>query len=344
MKRLGSLFLQDLLLAYRSGHVFITALILVLMLALVLFLPRELKIHNELIYDASPDHLLAGYLQERGLPQSILFTEETAFREQLDRQANKVGIIFSGSLKQPHFEIITQNVISVENIGLLQTSMELALQDLRGDEVESIAVDVLRSAAPPPPFNLNLIPIMIVFEVVLLGFFIVAVMMFQEKQEGTLRAYRVAPAGAINYILSKSGLFLALSLLYGLPILLVGFGLTANYPLLILLMILSSTLMTLFSIAVAVFFRDLSEWFFVGVAVLIVNSLPMLSYAFPSLAPTWLTWIPSYPAVFATRNLLFHGAGLAEISPAILYLLILNLAAFAAALSAVHFKLLKEGR
>jgi fluoroquinolone transport system permease protein len=35
------------------------------------------------------------------------------------------------------------------------------------------------------------VPVVIVFEVVLLGFLIAAVMMFQEKQEGTLRAYRV---------------------------------------------------------------------------------------------------------------------------------------------------------
>jgi hypothetical protein len=344
MKRLTSLFIQDLLLAYRSGHVFITGLLLALMLALVLFLPRQLKVHNELILDASPQGVLSGYLQEQGVPARIVFTDEAAFRAQLERQPNKIGIIFSGSAEQPHFEILTQNTISEENIGLLRASLDQAVLDLRGQPGESVPVQVLRSPAPPPPFNLNLVPVMLVFEVVLLGFFIVAVMMFQEKQEGTLRAYRVTPAGALNYVLSKTGLFLVLSLLYGLPILLVGFGLRINYLLLILLVVLSSTLMTLFSLAVAVFFRNLSEWFFVGVAVLLVNSLPMLSYAFPSFAPTWLTLIPSYPAVFATRNVLFHGAGLPEVTPTLVYLLALNAAALAAAYAAVRFKLLKEGR
>jgi hypothetical protein len=344
MKRFWSLFVQDLTLAYRSGQVLITLILLVGMLALVLFLPRELKIHRELIYDATSDQALAGYLLEQGALQSNVFTEEASFRSRLESQPDKIGIIYSGSVDQPHFEIITQNMISDENIGLLQASLEQALQELRGESGASLPVRVLRQVSPPPPFNLNLIPIMIVFEVVLLGFFIAAVMMFQEKQEGTLRAYRVTPAGAVSYILSKTALFLALSLLYGLPILVVGFGLGIDYLPLIVLVVLSSTLMTLFSLAVAVFFRSLSEWFFVGVAVLVINSIPMLSYAFPSLAPAWLTWIPSYPAVFATRSVLFHGAGLAEISPTILYLAALNIAAFAAAFAAVRFKLLKEGR
>jgi hypothetical protein len=58
----------------------------------------------------------------------------------------------------------------------------------------------------------------------------------------------------------------------------------------------------------------------VGVAVLIINSLPMISYGLPSFAPAWLTYIPSYPTVFATRDLLFYGAGWTDILPVVLYL------------------------
>lgn len=344
MKRFGSLFLQDLLLAYRSGHVLITAILLAIMLALVLFLPGELKIHNELLYDATPGGQLAAYLTQRGLPTNVVYSDEAAFRTALEKQPAKVGIIFTGSAAEPHFEIITHNVVAEENIGLLKASLDQAILDLRGTAINDLAVQLLRPPTPAPPFNLHIIPIVLVFEVVLLGFLIAAVMMFQEKQEGTLRAYRVAPAGALSYVLSKTALFLVLSLAYGLPILLAGFGQAANYPVLILLLVLSSALMTMFSLAIAVYFRNLSEWFFVGVAVLIINSLPMLSYALPGLSPTWMAWIPSYPAVFATRNVLFSGAGWSEIAPTLLYLVALNVFALAAAYAAVRFKLLQEGR
>jgi hypothetical protein len=344
MKRFLNTLQQDLLLAYRSGHVLITAILLAGMLALVVLLPRQVKVHNELILDATPDGALAAYLEAQGLGPDVITRDESSFRAQLEKQPSKVGVIFTGSVADPHFEIIVQNAVAENNLNLLQVSLDAAILTLRGETVPSLALEFLRPVSPPPTFNVRVIPIMLVFEVVLLGFFIAAVMIFQEKQEATLRAYRVTPAGAGNYILSKTALFIVLSLAYGLPLLLVGVGLNASYSLLAALIILSSALMTLFSLALAVFFRSLSDWFFVGVAVLVINSLPMISYGLPSFAPVWLTLIPSYPAVFATRDVLFNQAGLAQIAPALAYLGALTLAALAAAYTAVRYKLLKEGR
>jgi hypothetical protein len=344
MKRLANLFLQDLLLAYRSGHVLITGLLLALMLALVVFLPRQFERHNELIYDAVPGAPLAAYLAEQGLGDGLAFTDEAAFRAAVEADPTKVGVVFSGSLAEPRFELITRGAVPAENLGLLSAALDQAVLALRGEMPPQLPVELLRAPAPPTPFNQHIIPIMLVFEVVLLGFLIVAVMMFQEKQEGTLRAYRVTPAGSLAYLASKNALFVVLSLAYGMPILLAGLGLRANYGPVLLLLVLSSSFMTMFSLAVAVFFRNLSEWFFVGVAILIVNSLPMISYGLPSFAPAWLTWVPSYPAVFAVRDALFNAAGLASISPTIAYLAALNVAALAASYAAVRFKLMREGR
>jgi hypothetical protein len=159
----------------------------------------------------------------------------------------------------------------------------------------------------------------------------------------------VTPSGALNYIFSKTALFILLSLAYGIPILAVTYALmpagsTPNFALTLLLVVLSSAFMTLFSLALAVFYRSLSEWFFMGLAVLLINSLPMISYGMPSFAPAWLTFIPSYPTVFATRDVLFNGAGLADIFPVVLYLSALIVLAFVAAYAAIRYRLLKEGR
>jgi ABC-2 type transport system permease protein/fluoroquinolone transport system permease protein len=135
-----------------------------------------------------------------------------------------------------------------------------------------------------------------------------------------------------------------LSLAYGAILLVAAFRGTINYPLVLAVLVLTSSLMTMLSLAVSVFYRNLSEWFFVGVGILLVNSLPMISYALPSFAPAWMTWLPSYPAVFAVRGILFHGAGLAEVAPALGYLLAGNLVAFGASYWAVQRRLMKEGR
>jgi hypothetical protein len=349
MKRFFSMLVQDLVLAYRSGHVLITGLLLVLMVALLVFMPREINTHNELILDTTTDGALADLLTEMGMGEGVVYRDEAAFRADLERQPNKVGVVFTGSVDKPAFEIITTNAVAEANINLLKVSLDHGILQLRGSAPDSLAVQYLRPLSGSTPLNLRLVPIIIVFEVVLLGFLIAAVMMFQEKQEGTMRAYRVTPSGAVNYILSKTALFILLSLAYGIPILALTYvlmpaGSTPNFGMTLLLLVLSSAFMTLFSLAVAVFYRSLSEWFFVGVAVLVINSLPMISYGMPSFAPTWLTYIPSYPTVFATRDLLFHGAGWSDVQPVVLYLAALTLVAFAAAYTTIRYRLLKEGR
>lgn len=344
MKRFFSMFMQDLILAYRSGLILVTGVLLVLMIALVLFLPRELKVHNEMILDQSKGTIPANYLNAQGVKEGVVYIDEQEFSEALQKQPNKIGVILSGDLENPAFEIITNSLIAAENINLLKASLERAILDLRGQSETSLPVVFLRNVSAPPAFNLKVVPIALVFEVVLLGFFFAAVMIFQEKQEATLKAYRVTPAGAWNYILSKNLLFIVLSLAYGIPLLLVGFGTSVNYGLLFLLLILTASMMTLLSLIIAVFFRNLSEWFFVGVAVLVINSLPSISYAMPSFSPRWMTWIPSYPAVFAVRDVLFNQANWAQIQPVIFLLVGLNLVSLVVAYLVVQSKLLKVGR
>jgi len=344
MKRFLSTLTQDFVLAYRSGHIFITALLLVIMAALILFLPKDLKTHNELTLDTTLGGELASYLRERGINEKYIFQDRDAFDEGLNKDPGKVGVVYSGSLQSPEFEIITQNEINDENLNLLIASLDRAILEIRGDARDLLEVSYLRPLVGQIPFNLQIIPVVIVFEVVLLGFLIVAVMLFQEKQEATMRAYRITPAGAINYILSKTALFIFLSIAYGLPLLIIGFGLSINYGLALLMIVLSSCMMTLFSLAIAVYFRSLSEWFFVGVIILIINFLPMISYSLPSFAPGWLTWIPSYPLVFSVRDILFYNAGWVQIQNTVIYMSILTVIAFSAAFYSVNYILLKEGR
>ncbi len=353
MKRFTSLFLQDLLLAYRSGHLLITAILLVVMLALVAFLPRQVDMHQELIYDATPGQVVNAFLAAHHAPAGMLFGDREAFEAALAAQPSKVGVVVSGSLAAPRVEVITQGTLAEENVHLLQASIDSVLAELQGTLPAAGAVAgagvlreaplLLHPATAPVPFNLMPVPIMLVFEVVLLGFFIVAVMVLQEKQEGTIRAYRVTPARTLVYIVAKDALFVALSLVYGGILLGAAFGGAIDYPAALAVLALGSSLMTLLSLAVSVFFRDLSEWFFVGVGILLVNSLPMASYMLPSFAPAWMTWLPSYPTVFAVRDILFHGAGLAEVAPALAYLLAGNLLAFIASYWAVQHRLMKGG-
>ena len=195
----------------------------------------------------------------------------------------------------------------------------------------------------PIPLNKNMIPIFMSFEVILLGFLIGAVLIFQSKQEGTLRSYRVSPGGTLIFILSKVILYDVISLIYGLVVALIAFGTAPDYLQLSLLILASSTLMTLLGLGIAVFFTNISEWFFAGGALLIVAMLPMLAYAMPVFSPAFITWIPTYGIIFGFRDVLFGMGSAATLNQTFLTLGVSLLISFTFCTLAVDKRLMKAG-
>ena len=167
--------------------------------------------------------------------------------------------------------------------------------------------------------------------------------MFEEREEGTLRAVRVSPAGTLNYILSKTVLFSLMGLIYGVMAVLITMGFSVNYFNLIVVVILGSVLMSLIGMIMGALFKNLSEWFFPGVALLMINMLPLFSYGMPVYSPKFIKWIPSYPLIFATRDILFFRDKTGVLGPVVLLIGIEVLVVFALTYLVVHKKMMKDG-
>jgi fluoroquinolone transport system permease protein len=279
MKRFASLFTQDLLLVYRNGFVLVNGVILALMVALVLFLPERLGIKTaEFVYDGTPDKALQSGLLQSGTDLETFYDSRSEMETALADANRGIGIVFEGSVDEPEVTFLTNGRIADENVNVLGATVDSIVAGLQGiTRPDNFNIQLLRQASEPVPDNLAFLPIGIVFEVVLLGFMFGAVLIFQEKQEGTNRAFRVSPAGTWSYIWSKNVMFALMSLIYGGILLLVAFQFRINYGRILLLILLTSSLMTLSGLAIAVFFNNISEWFFVGVGVLIINLLPSFS-------------------------------------------------------------------
>ena len=63
--------------------------------------------------------------------------------------------------------------------------------------------------------------------------------------------------------------------------------------------------MTLFGLGFAAWFNNLSQWFFPGLGLLILNMLPFFSYVYPVFNPEWIRFIPSHGLVFSLKESLF---------------------------------------
>jgi ABC-2 type transport system permease protein/fluoroquinolone transport system permease protein len=345
IRKLSNAILQDLLLTFRSGHIYVILALAAVMLILVFALPAEVNTEaQEYFYDASESQLFTHYLAAADAPDENVVSSEAEMQAALAESQRALGVIFRGSLEEPEFEIIVQGNISEQNINLLKKGLDTIIQGMQGTlEPVDAEVTILKPGSQAIPLNKNMIPIFMSFEVILLGFMIGAVLIFQSKQEGTIRAYRVSPGGTLVFILSKVILYDGISLIYGLVIALIAFGTTPNYLHLILLILAGSTLMTFLGLGIAVFFTNISEWFFAGALLLVVAMLPTFSYAMPIFTPAFITWIPTYQIIFGFRDILFGLGSPSALNQTFLILCIGLAVSFVFCYLAVDKRLMKAG-
>jgi ABC-2 type transport system permease protein/fluoroquinolone transport system permease protein len=297
---------QDTRLLWRNGHVAVVVGIAAVMIALVIFLPAEFGTGpGEYVYDAIPGAPFRSTLVEMGADLTGLPESEQAYQTLLAENPNAIGVVVAGSLEQPQVTITRQTDVPEQSINLLKATVDTVVRSLQGEAAQLAPVERLRPQAERVPANLSGLPIFLALEVGILGFLLVAVFVFQEKQEGTIRAYRVTPAGLWPYLLSKALVFLLLALLYGFAVVVAGMGFDVNWPAVIGLVAWASLFMTILGLGVAVWFENLSEWFFPGLLVLVLNMLPFFSYIYPIFTPRWVPFIPSYGLLFSLREALF---------------------------------------
>lgn len=190
-----------------------------------------------------------------------------------------IGIFFEEDADGPRATLFYRGSISEENLNLIAAAIEDPLRSIYMDQetAQYYGVQYIRLEAMGVPQNKNIVPPLLVFEVIVLGLLMSPVLLFQEKAEGTIRSYRVSPGGIAVYILSKAAVFAVISLVYGLLMVLPTIRISINYPALLTVIFFSSVIYTCLGLVVAVFFNNISEWLFVGIGLLMVNMAPMIS-------------------------------------------------------------------
>ena len=345
MRRFISLFIQDLTVVSRNALMWVVAgALVVIILVVLLLIPSDYDLEDTYyFYDASEMNYLEQEARQEGLEDDFILGSLAELEDAVLAAPGSIGVYFTDTGSAPHITILHYGTISKQNLNLISVSLEKPLRPYYNLESKTdYRVEFLRPPSAVVPQNQNAVPPLLAFEVIVLGFLMAAVLLFQEKADGTNRAYRVTPGGTPPYILAKAAVFSLIGLFYGLLMIMPTIGLDLNYPALILTLILGCFLYTCLGLTVAVFFNNISEWLFIGIALLMVNMTPVISYGWPSFAPTWVTYIPSYPILFGLREILFPtGRDLLH-----LYFYLAAAAVFSYLLChlAVHFKLMREGR
>ena len=340
-----ALLRQDMAIVFRNGYVYAVLGLAVLFILLINFvLPQQVEVAGrEYLVDQTAGQLIAPFARSAGLGDSLLTSEEELLQAlEQDRQA--VGIVFQGDRENPQVIIYRQGNEPEKAILGLEAAV-ISFWNTAGNLEQPVTYrqELLRPAGEKPPFNLGLVPFILTFESALIGLFFVSALLFQEKEEGSIRAFRVSPTGTWPYIMSKITVHVLLSLLSAFLIFVLTLGLRPELPAVLLLLAIASFLMTAFGLTISVFFKSLSEFVYASALIMTVASLPIVSYFMPSFSAAFFPFIPTYPLMFGIRELVFSTGKTGFYLQMLLILAVEILVLLIFARVAVERKLMKEG-
>lgn len=343
MKGFSSLLKQDLILAHRNGFFVVVAALALLFSILVNFVvPKEVTAEAKLyVVDLTEEKRVSAALQ-RSKPETVL-NSEADLLARLEKEREAIGIVFRGSAEDPQVVVYHLGNEPTKAVRAVEPTISALWKAVNGISQPSIRrVESLRPGVPKPPYNKLVIPPILMMEVAFLGFFFVAVMVFQEKAEGATKAYRVSPAGTWQYILSKVLANLATALVYGGLIVLFTMGFEVDYLRLFALLAVASFLMTMVGLLLGVFYNGISDFIYAALLFLVVMALPMGAYFFPSFKLPIFDYIPTYSLLFAAREIMFPTGRTGFLGPLMLPLLLETFAVTLLTKWAVDRRLMRE--
>ncbi|HML45463.1 MAG TPA: ABC transporter permease [Clostridia bacterium] len=192
-----------------------------------------------------------------------------------------------------------------KNLAALLSSSDLmeAVGSAQGQTVKSLA-----ESSAPLTDRQNLLSILLVVNCALMGIFIMAAYIFEDKKTNMINATRVTPTPVSHYLIAKMSAVLLTSIVSAMVVAIPIMGIRANYPLLALV-ILSAGFFTIAAGALlASFYKDMEGAFAAVFIALIVLLVPTLSHMIPTWNALWLRFIPSFWAIEGAQNALM-GAG-----------------------------------
>lgn len=323
-RRLLSLLAKDLKVVTRNHYLtVVVGLALVYVLAINFVIPAQLATSAEVVvWDQTPGQaMLKLYQAGAGEAGGAAVDSETAFAEALQAGNTRLGLHIEGGDLPERITVTYQGYENEQTRHLFETTLRTQVAALAGSPRPTFATDVLRPAgaqpAARPPFNFSLLPVFIFSEAVMVGILLVAALLYSEKDEGTLRAYRVSPGGELEYLLAKSLAMGVLGVVFTVIVTALTVGLRVAWGPILGLVFLAAAVMTIIALVVANLFKTISQFILTGLVITIVFGLPVAGYFAPSLGPWWFKVLPSYPLVFALREAYFPTGNAAAIAGAV---------------------------
>jgi hypothetical protein len=350
LKRFLGLVKKDIITGFRNYYFLMVIIVALLFVGIIQFvIPENTNIKPSVYYFIDYEGEMKEYLQDM-ISQSEKEHDkiyEVNSREEIinnmKKNTNSIGMVITANEGRPSIEFIMQGYENEQAKNALLLSMK---DEINGAFNEDIKIDVVRLKEglniEKIPLNKNVLPLFLLTEPTMLGFILIAALIFMEKDEGTIKAYIVTPGRLPEYLASKITLMLILGVIstFISTVLVVGFN--ADYLSLLILVILGGIFASSLGLIVASFFKNLSQAMIWIIAITLILSIPTLSYFLPSFAPWFFTILPTYPLMFAIREAVFQTGNTSVIYSTALYLLVLSIITYVLSILLYRFHLARD--
>lgn len=150
----------------------------------------------------------------------------------------------------------------------------------------------------------NMLPPFLALNGSFMALFILAALIFLDKQEGIIKAYAVTASKVWHYLMSKVLVILLITTITSLVIVIPIMKAKVSYLMLIFLLVTSGFFASSLGLLIASFYKNLMNSFSAMYFIVMLLILPNISYFIPSWQPKWIKFIPTYPLIQGIKETL----------------------------------------
>lgn len=310
-------FLKDLKVSFKTFYIYIEIIMALIFVVILLFVVPEDFTSKEVLYvhvDSSIESNFITRELEKHDDQGVVFLESRDEIEKvLEQDRNSVGVSISKDDDKVVYDIVLQGYENPKHRNMIEKSLVGYLARELPEYKSVTEITTLNNYSERLTDRINLLPMFLLLNSSFTGLFIVAAYIFMDKEEGTIEAFAVTPAKVWQYLLSKMGMMLFTGFLTGIGTTLLVARLDVNYFYLALLLIVTNAFGTAVGLFIASFYDSIIKAMGAIYVVIITFAFATISYFVPSFSPFIIKILPSYPIIFAFREVFLENPNISFI-------------------------------
>lgn len=335
--KLWCCFQKDMKLSLRGFYFYTEIIMAFVFIAIMIFVvPENMDSSMKIYMNLEVNEMLKPMIQshiDNSEDEIVILDSEKAVKEAIKEDRSSVGLSVVMKDNSINYNFILQGYENEKFRNIIKTSF-LNQDMFNVDGYKSnVSTITLEDTNRKLSVRLNTLPVFLTLNAGFMGLFIIAAYIFLDKKQGTIRALVVAPIKVWQYLGSKVMVLLVTGLASGLITTVFLAGTKANYLHLIALLITTNIFGSALGLLIASFFNNLQKamgWLYMFI---ILMTFGGISYYVPAFSQFYIKLLPSYPMLFAFRevfldnpniNYIYSVAGIFLLAGIILFILANN--------------------